>query len=206
VTLNDPRDRIGLLLRGWRDGWGDLPGGGKDCGQLPPGLRGFLSTITRRRFAVPLGLGAPRLGALSRSPVSEPCLGARASGPPGRAFTPGTEPPRCAVIPPRTYPPGFVAPYPQLVCAPTPIYRRRCAQLQKSPRKNASCAGQRACPWRCRRDPRQPPGTPAVPISHDRLAGAKCQTLGLSSNRYRSRLDIRTNLGSNRWSNAGRVR
>ena len=34
----------------------------------------------------------------------------------------------------------------------------------------------------------------------------KCQTPALSSNRHRIRLDIRTNLGSNRWSNAGRVR
>ena len=34
----------------------------------------------------------------------------------------------------------------------------------------------------------------------------QCQTLALSSNRHRRRLDIRTNLGSNRWTNAGRVR
>jgi len=43
----------GLFLRGWRDGWGDQPGGGKDCGQLPPGLRGFLSTLTPPGPAIP---------------------------------------------------------------------------------------------------------------------------------------------------------
>ena len=40
----------------------------------------------------------------------------------------------------------------------------------------------------------------------DASAGAKCQTPALSSNRHRRRLDIRANLGSNRWTNAGRVR
>jgi hypothetical protein len=34
----------------------------------------------------------------------------------------------------------------------------------------------------------------------------KCQTLALSSNRHRIRLDIRANLGSNRCTNAGRSR
>ena len=34
----------------------------------------------------------------------------------------------------------------------------------------------------------------------------KCQTLALSSNRHRKRLDIRANLGSNRYTNAGRLR
>jgi hypothetical protein len=34
----------------------------------------------------------------------------------------------------------------------------------------------------------------------------KCQTLALSSNRHRKRLDIRANLGSNRCSNTGRSR
>ena len=39
-----------------------------------------------------------------------------------------------------------------------------------------------------------------------RSVSPECQTPPLSSNRHRIRLDIRTNLGSNRWSNAGRVR
>ena len=47
------------------------------------------------------------------------------------------------------------------------------------------------------------PGPAAAPRS---FSAPKCQTSALSSNRHRIRLDIRTNLGSNRWSNAGRVR
>ncbi len=39
-----------------------------------------------------------------------------------------------------------------------------------------------------------------------RPSSSKCRTPALSSNRHRRRLDIRTNLGSNRWTNAGRVR
>jgi hypothetical protein len=45
--------RRGPVRRGWRDGWGDLPGGGKDCGQLPPGLRGFRSTMMLSRPGLP---------------------------------------------------------------------------------------------------------------------------------------------------------
>ena len=50
-------------------------------------------------------------------------------------------------------------------------------------------------------------GNPAVPdLAAAGRRGPKCQTRALSSNRHRIRLDIRTNLGSNRWSDAGRVR
>src|SRR5690349_24798876 len=35
----------GLVRRGRCDSWCDPPGGGKDRGQLPPGMRGFLSTL-----------------------------------------------------------------------------------------------------------------------------------------------------------------
>jgi hypothetical protein len=49
--------------------------------------------------------------------------------------------------------------------------------------------------------------TAACPSRTGPIPGArKCQTLAISSNRHRKRLDIRANLGSNRYSHADQVR
>src|SRR5262249_26609204 len=47
-----PTDPRGPTRRGWRDCWGGTPDGGRDRGQLPPGSRGFLSTVMRGPAAV----------------------------------------------------------------------------------------------------------------------------------------------------------
>jgi len=53
LAPGDPPGCRGVVRRGWRDGWGDPPGGGEDRGQLPPGKRGFLSTMMPSRPGSP---------------------------------------------------------------------------------------------------------------------------------------------------------
>jgi hypothetical protein len=65
-----PRGRAAAWSGGGRrDGWGDPPGGGKDRGQLPPGMRGLLSTL------MPFQPGLPAGQAERRGPPD--CLGRR---------------------------------------------------------------------------------------------------------------------------------